>query len=255
MNKALDQLEQFVTEAAKPGVLGLAGRRLEKRATQELAAYFRGLKVAELAKIAAGATNKEMGKHVAVARLHNILRKARPTLTLVLKSNMLDAVVLARKIEHVAEADQPFNQKGTTLFDAVEWAEKQAADLVTGLDETTADLLSDAVAEGIEEQLGVAGTSRLIRDAIDDMAVSRAAMIASTEMNRAMSTATVEKLNNLGVEYKRIILSPEACDICVDNEAAGPIPIDDDFDSGDAYPPFHPNCRCAVTAARAPEGE
>ena len=31
------------------------------------------------------------------------------------------------------------------------------------------------------------------------------------------------------------------------------IPVDDDFPSGDERPPAHPNCRCAVTGARAPE--
>jgi hypothetical protein len=254
MKEIVTKLESFVEKAARPGVLGVVGRRLEKRATQEIGVYFRALKVNDLAQLANAVKEKHMGKHIAKLRLHNILRKARPMLQLVLKTNLYDAVVAARKHEHVVEAaDQPFNQKGTTLFDAVKWAEQQAADLITGLDATTAELISDAVAEGIEEQLGVDGTGRLIRATVDDMAVSRAAMIASTEMNRAMSTATVEQLNNLGVEYKRIILSPEACDICVDNEAAGPIPIDDDFDSGDAYPPFHPNCRCAVTAARAPE--
>lgn len=249
----LDQLEQVVEKLGRPGVLGLPGRRIEKRATQELSGYFKSLKVQDLAKIVEGQDSKEMGKHIAAAQLQNIVRKARPALQLILKSNLHDAILAARKLEYAKEADQPFTKKGETLFDAVEWAEKQAADLVTGLDETTIDLLSDAVATGIEDQLGVQGTGRLLRDAIDGMSVSRAAMIASTEINRAMSTAAMEQLDNNGVEYKQIILSPEACPICEANAEQDPLPVDEDYDSGDSFPPFHPNCRCAITAARGPE--
>jgi len=263
VNEVLDKLEDLVSEIAeaakRPGVLGLAGRKIEKRAQSELAGYFKSLKVGDLAEIAKGGVTAEMGKHVAANRLHNIVRKARPSLLLILKSNMIDAIHASRKIDHrIAEADdfsQPFTKQGKTLFDAVEWAEKQAADLVTGLDATTIEQIADSVAQGIEEQLGVAGTGRLIRDVVDEMSVSRAAMIASTEINRAMSAAAVDQLGDLGVEYKRIVLSPDACPICIDNADQDPLPLDEDYDSGDAFPPFHPNCRCAITGARAPQEE
>jgi hypothetical protein len=71
----------------------------------------------------------------------------------------------------------------------------------------------------------------------------RAGVIARTEMVNAYQTglhtfghesgATGKEWQDVGAE-----------DQCADNSAQGPIPIDDTFDSGDDYPPAHPNCRC-----------
>jgi len=153
----------------------------------------------------------------------------------------------------VQEADQPFNRKDSDLLsDAVQWAEKQAGELVQGLDQTTVDSIADAVASGIENQLGADGTAREIKSILEDWATSRAFTIATTEINRAMSWATVDMFDG---GYKRWVLAPEACPICEANADQGAIPVDDDFDSGDGYPPAHPNCRCAVTAARGPDEE
>jgi hypothetical protein len=151
-----------------------------------------------------------------------------------------------------SEADsQPYDRSSSTILDdAVEWAERQAADLVAGIDQTTVDSIADAVANGIESQLGVPGTAKEIHDLLDGWSSSRAFTIATTEINRAMSAATFE---GLGGGYKQWILAPEACPICEDNEAQGAIPWDDEFDSGDMYPPAHPNCRCAVASADPPD--
>jgi hypothetical protein len=35
-------------------------------------------------------------------------------------------------------------------------------------------------------------------------------------------------------------------EICEPNGAQGPIPLDEDFDSGDDCPPGHPRCRCSL---------
>jgi hypothetical protein len=65
-----------------------------------------------------------------------------------------------------------------------------------------------------------------------------------------MSQAYLGKLKRNAVEMKQWILGPNACDQCVDNAEASPIPVDDDFPSGDDAPPAHPNCVCAVAGAR-----
>lgn len=292
MQTLIDQLEKIVEAASRPGVLGAPGRRVEKRAQRDLGAYFHALgekiRNVQLEKLyqerttALTKAERASTRHSVGAMLYNALRVTRPSLVLALKSNMLDAISAARKHDYkvreadraqfeiewrrsmpdqgasepqLQEADQPYTQKGPSLFDAVSWAEEQAASLVTGLDDTTLDLLAGAVADGIDQQLGPAGTGRLIRGVVDDMTTSRALTIASTEMNRAMSMAAAEQLDVLGVEYKQIILSPDACPICQDNADQDPLPIDEDYDSGDPYPPFHPNCRCAITGARAPEDD
>lgn len=143
---------------------------------------------------------------------------------------------------------------GDTGKKAADWASTQAAKLVTDLDNTTLDILAGTIEQGIEQQLGAPGTGQLIRAELEDMKVNRALTIASTEINRAMSAATLDKLESLSVEYKQWILDADPCEICIENGDAGPIPLGDDFPSGDDGPPAHPNCRCAVTGARAPEG-
>lgn len=261
MESLLEQLEAFVAEASRPGVLGLPGKRAEKAMAKDLASYFRRLKTAldpaRVGKLVGTASTASSGRYAAEHLARIATRRMRTQLLAVAKAGYLDAIDTARKVEHVAEADQPFSRKSSDLLmDAVEWAEKQAGELVAGIDQFSVDAIADAVASGIEEQLGVQGTSREIRDLLDGWSTSRAFTVAATEINRAMSAATVDMLGANGIEYKRVILSPDACDeICVPNADQGAIPMDDDFDSGDAFPPFHPNCRCAVTAARGPDEE
>ncbi len=259
LQKAIEGLERFVEEASKPGVLGLAGKSIEKSLRRDLSGYFArlGSKLHQLAGIVEKASTKDSGRTAAEHLARMAIRRAQPQLMAALKAGYLDAVDVARRHEHVAEADQPFNNPySPVLQDAVEWAEQNAADMVAGIDQSTIDDIADAVASGIEDQLGVAGTARSIRDLLNGWSTSRAATIAATEINRAMSWATVDMLGAQGVGYKRAIPSPGCCeDICQANVDQGAIPIDDEFDSGDDFPPFHPNCRCAVTAARGPDDD
>ena len=41
--------------------------------------------------------------------------------------------------------------------------------------------------------------------------------------------------------------SGNVCDICTDNEDEGPIPMDEEFPSGDQFAPAHINCGCLVS--------
>jgi SPP1 gp7 family putative phage head morphogenesis protein len=167
--------------------------------------------------------------------------------------------VKVRESESLREAESitptELDKFGDTAKKAAAWAAEQAAELVVGLDDTTIDLIAGDIERGIEERLGAQGTARLIRQTLDDMSTSRALTIASTEINRAMSAATLDKLSGLGVEYKQWILDADPCEICIANAEQGAIAVDEDFDSGDDAPPAHPNCRCAVAGAQAPKEE
>lgn len=273
----------------RPGVLGLAGRAIEKRCQDELESYFRKLGAAvkklNLEELAGPDRQPDLAKHTAVMRLNNVVRHQRPVLTAVLTSNISAAVLLADKLDPFSEADAKDKTKtaplqigqiivtapavsstldrlGITGQEAAEYAAAQAAKQIVGIDQTTIDILSDVISRGITEMKGVPGTARMIRQVVSDMSVSRARTIASTEINDAMSEAALRKLKRIGVAYKQWILSPDACPICeaiAENadERGGAIPVDEDFedDDGETYsrPPAHPNCRCAVTGARAPE--
>jgi hypothetical protein len=274
----------LVTEAVRrPGLLGIGGKAVKARATKDLRSYFRSLKsevkklkLQQLASSDATMT-AETAKHAATMRLQNTVRHARPVLQALLESNMVAAMLVADKISEHAEATQPTTGDvplippdlldiGTEIEDEIDrlglsgqaaaaWAAKNAGQLIPGIDDYTIQLIADAVSEGIQEQLGVSGTAQLINQILDDMTSTRAATIATTEMNAAMSEAALQKLTRLGIAYKQWILGPNPCEICQDNEDAGAIEVDEDFPSGDARPPAHPNCECAVTGARAPEDE
>ncbi len=73
----------------------------------------------------------------------------------------------------------------------------------------------------------------------------RAAMIARTELmeaNAQGSLASYYAARKIGVNVKKAWLpDAEACDICLENEAAGAIDLDDEFPSGDMAPTAHPN--------------
>lgn len=279
MKLLLESLAKLVSKAARPGVLGVVGRKIEKQAAKDVGDYFIALGKDIIALnfeiLAKTPLGKELVKHQIDMRLGRVLRNHRPLLISAIAINIQEAYLGAWKFDPYAGADtiapkgrkenglkeangQSDDDSSVTLSDelgpsgeaAASYAADYAAQLVTKIDETTRQLIAEAISEGITEQLGVPGTARLVRNLVDDMSVTRAQMIASTEMNSAMSKAALDKMAVLEVEYKQIILSDDACEICVENADADPLPIDESYDSGDLGPPFHPNCRCAITGAR-----
>lgn len=257
----------LIESLARPGLLGIVGQTLERKFTAQLKQYFQALgrRIGglELEKIAASETTVELARHAVEMKLQNPLRTLSPLLKGVLELNIADGMLRAQSIHHFAEADDDEgtdpNAPGadstvsyTTGEEASLYASVRTGELVTGINQTTQIRIADMIAQGIEERLGVDGTASLLRQVLSDMVASRARTIASTEMNDAFSEATMRKLDRMEVEYKQWITAGACCDDCAENEDASPIPIDDEFPSGDDRPPAHPNCRCAVSGARAP---
>lgn len=265
-------ISALVETLAKPGLLGVIGRRSERRLQQALATYFRilGQKVTALKLEQMTLHNDGMTRNAVGMRLYNTLRMLTPLLKATLETGLHQGMLDADKIHHFAEShlteaegddegftiDDPLGD-GTPMLsgdEAALYASIHAGEQVAGINNTTQELLADAVEQGIADNLGVDGTGRLIRQTLDDMSVARARMIASTEMNDAFSEAAIRKLDRLGIGWKQWITSSgNCCDECTENEDASPIPTSDMFPSGDSRPPAHPNCRCAVTGARAPQ--
>lgn len=133
---------------------------------------------------------------------------------------------------------------------AVSAARDRAADLVSEITEATRNMIRDAIADGLDQNIGRDAIVHNIADggAFDD---DRAELIADTEIARANSTGALEGYKGArdsGVNVmKSWLLGSEACDDCRENADAGPIDLDDDFTSGDDAPPAHPNCRCALS--------
>ena len=85
-----------------------------------------------------------------------------------------------------------------------------------------------------------------------DITKGRAQMIANTELNNAMSEAslqTYKRLNIAGKSWATVgddRVDPE----CLANEADGIIPMDQTFSAGKQRPPQHPRCRCTLVPER-----
>lgn len=267
-------ITRLLETARRPGLLGLAGQVIERRCQRELAAYFRklGSSIRSLhLESLAESDNAEVARHTAEMRLGNVLRTHQPLLRSILETNGRAAQVIAWMSDDFSEADAgkkpppnfvatnaAMDRLGITGRQAAEYAAQYAAQSVAGIDATTSRIVADIIQRGILERLGVPGTARALREAIDGMTGGRARLIASTEMNDAMSQATLEKLFRNGAQYKQLIASPDACDECLAIAEAGPVPLGDSFEGDeDTYDrtPIHPGCRCATTGARPPEGD
>ena len=111
------------------------------------------------------------------------------------------------------------------------------------LTSTTLDRIGTKLADALA--LGASSTDlgEYLSDVISDP--SRALTIATTEMNASMSAASLNTYDEYGVAQKEW-LSLDACDLCQANDDDGPIPLGDEFSSGDMAPPGHPNCRCSI---------
>ncbi len=98
---------------------------------------------------------------------------------------------------------------------------------------------------------GVGEVGRAIRAKFPDMTVARSRLIATTEMNFAMSRGALDRALNLGATTKQwITVGDDRVDqvVCQPNEAGSGsgIKITSVFESGHMTTPGHPRCRCSV---------
>ncbi|MEV0968505.1 ADP-ribosyltransferase [Microtetraspora glauca] len=105
--------------------------------------------------------------------------------------------------------------------------------------------LAAILSEGLGEGWSVDRTTREIRGLLSNR--ERAEMIATTEIARAVSTASLDRYEEAGLEFVEWDTAYDArvCAICKENEDAGPVRIGQPFPGGTFAPPQHPHCRCA----------
>jgi hypothetical protein len=105
----------------------------------------------------------------------------------------------------------------------------------------------DRIGTALSTSLSRGDTARETAKAIDAIIADpqHALVIARTEMARAMSVASREQYQNAGVEQVEWLVA-EGCADCQENADASPIPLGDEFPTGDTEPPAHPNCMCAI---------
>ena len=111
------------------------------------------------------------------------------------------------------------------------------------------------VSQGIENKRGIPGLARDIKQSFGDMSKYRSELIARTETANALSTASLDRMGEMGIEGKEWITAGDdrVSDECLGNEAEGVIPVNQSFSGGVMAPPQHPDCRCVVAPAILPK--
>uniref|UniRef100_A0A6M3L1M3 Putative methyltransferase n=1 Tax=viral metagenome TaxID=1070528 RepID=A0A6M3L1M3_9ZZZZ len=238
----------------KAGILTPEGRKLERRYALKLSLYF-----------------SKMARNFPYSRLSSFVGQYQVKESRLLESKEKDAQKITSKAAEAqseelyeilvdnngtgyalsgAQAVRSVRMKAT--FEVVDdgakkWIRKEAAAKVTKINEVTRDRLARVLSEGVDRGQSVAKIAKNIRAEVGDMSRYRSKMIAQTELNNAMSEASLRTYERLGVENKSWSTSGDACEICLGNEAEGIVPIDHVFSSGDERPPSHPNCLCVLS--------
>jgi len=130
----------------------------------------------------------------------------------------------------------------------------QAGAFVTKINERTRQDLADELwALFTLNDLSVSSIAPALRQLMNSygndlagMSARRAHLITVTEVARAESFGNFVGMLRLGVQQKEWLTTTGACIICQGNESQGPIPIRDQFVSGDLASPAHPRCRCTI---------
>lgn len=146
----------------------------------------------------------------------------------------------------------PIAYEGPPISDAISWAEKNGARLVTQMDEETKRRLAHTISTGIKNKRGVPGLARDIKQTFGDMTRYRSQLIARTETAFALSDASITTMDDMGIEGKEWVTAGDdrVSEDCQMNEAEGVIPITQMFSGGVMAPPQHPDCRCSLSPAR-----
>lgn len=148
-----------------------------------------------------------------------------------------------------ATADQLERMLSQANADAIAWAERHAAELITEITDTTAREIRELITTGVQE----GATNDELSDALRDhyaFSKTRSDLIARTETSFAENRGTLDGWKASGVVAgKEVLPDVDPCPVCQANADQGVIALDANFLSGDPGPPFHPNCECSILAA------
>lgn len=149
-------------------------------------------------------------------------------------------------------AGVPIAYEGPPIQQAIDWANKHSATLVKGLDEETKTRLAHTISQGIETKRGVPGLARDMRTTFADMSKHRSELIARTETANALSQASLDTMEDMGIDGKEWVTAGDdrVSEECEANENEGVIPVGQTFSGGVMAPPQHPDCRCTLAPAR-----
>lgn len=254
----MTELDEIITllEAETPAnPLSPKNKSLAKKLELELAKYFKALEDAfpfdqiELlyykhVKESIGSDSGDMLDNLLAAFNANLKLRVNGHLPIIYISATAEMTTWGK-----TKGGIPIAYEGPPIQQAIDWADKYCATLVTNMNEETKAQLAKVISDGIKDKRGIPGLSRDIRKALADMSKYRSQMIARTETANALSQASLDSMKDMGIEGKEWVTGGNPCEICSGNEADGVIPVSQAFSSGDMAPPAHPNCECALAPA------
>jgi hypothetical protein len=116
--------------------------------------------------------------------------------------------------------------------------------------ETKVEIMAKAALKAAQRTQKVREVTKILRTQFPELKGAEAKDGAVTAIAYVVSRASWIRMMQRGSIRKRIVLCPDACEICRRNDEQGPIPIDQAFKSGQQHPPFHGSCRCALVPSR-----
>ncbi|EIV92550.1 DUF3626 domain-containing protein [Frankia sp. QA3] len=140
-----------------------------------------------------------------------------------------------------------------------DWPRRATArgSLLASIEDRKLDVLAAAVVDAVARGDSTRALERTLLEVLDR--TTWADLVATTEMNRAMTAAALDTYQQQGVPAREFVISPvdtiigpggkitqtdRVCPRCHRNADAGAIPLSAEFPKGD--PPVHPACRCTV---------
>ncbi len=261
MNQAIAELDKIISllEAQIPASQASPkNQRLKRKLEREVRKYFRKLEQAFPYAKLAGIYNRNVKESVGTETkgiLDPLLATFSSTLTTDMEGELAE-IYLSGQAEMITwgktKGGIPIAYEGPPISDAISWAEKHGARLVTQMDEETKRRLAHTISTGIENKRGVPGLARDIKKTFGDMTRYRSQLIARTETAFALSDASLNTMDDMGIEGKEWVTAGDdrVSEECQMNEAEGVIPITQIFSGGTMAPPQHPDCRCSLAPAR-----
>ncbi len=254
----LDRTIQLLEALTPANPNSPANETRRRKLERDMARYFRALDKAFPYNKLTGIYNRYVKESLASDTkgiLDPMLAAFDEELTLTVNGNLAE-IYLAGSSEMITwgktKGGVPIAFEGPPVSEAIKWAEKRGAFLVTEMDKETKKRLAGVISRGIENKRGVPGIARDIKNTFTDMTRFRSQLIARTETANALSQASLDRMKDMGVDGKEWITTGDdrVSDECRANEADGVIPRDDAFASGLLAPPQHPACRCSLAPAR-----
>ncbi|GAH73206.1 unnamed protein product [marine sediment metagenome] len=245
----LDSLIAILEAAIPANPNSLKNRKLRKRLESELRRYFKSLEDAFPYSKLSGIYNKyikeSLGSDEATI-IDPILKTLNRKIAADIAGHLV-TIYTSASAEMISwgktKAGVPITFEGPPISEAISWAEKHSATLVKGMDEETKRRLAHTISQGIEHKRGIPQLARDIRGDFADMTKYRSELIARTETANALSEASLDRMEEMGIDGKEWVTAGDAnvSEECEGNEAEGVIPVGQEFSGGVMAPPQHPD--------------